>query len=68
MRVQYLGYTAEADAVRRGRPVARDLRAVWTRAGGPVAALLVGRPREMPALRRAIEETFQPILERSHAP
>ncbi len=69
VRVQYLGYAAEADAVALesdGSGV--DLRAVWTREGRPVAALLVGRPREMPALRRAIDETFQPILDRSHAP
>lgn len=69
VRFQYLGYAAEADAMSvDGDPAERDCSAVWTRDGQPVAALLVGRPRQMPALRRAIEETFDPILKRSLTP
>jgi NADPH-dependent 2,4-dienoyl-CoA reductase/sulfur reductase-like enzyme len=69
VRVQYLGYAAEADAVAiEGDSAGPDLRAVWTREGRAVAALLVGRPREMPALRRAIDETFEPIIDRSVTP
>ena len=69
VRIQYLGYAAEADAVViDGDGSGADLRAVWTREDRPVAALLVGRPREMPALRQAIDETFQPIIDRSHTP
>lgn len=66
VRVQYLGYAGEADAMSiDGDPACRDFTVLWTRDGRPVAALLVGRPRAMPAARRAISETFEPILERS---
>ncbi|MGZ4170075.1 MAG: oxidoreductase C-terminal domain-containing protein [Solirubrobacteraceae bacterium] len=66
MRFQYLGYAAEGDAMTvDGDPAQRDASAVWTRDGQPVAALLIGRPRQMPALRRAIEQTFEPIQDRS---
>ena len=66
VRFQYLGYAAEADAMTvDGDPAQRDASAVWTRDGQPVAALLIGRPRQMPALRRAIEQTFEPIQDRS---
>jgi 3-phenylpropionate/trans-cinnamate dioxygenase ferredoxin reductase subunit len=69
IRIQFVGYAAEADDMTvDGDPSQRDCTAVWTRVGKPVAALLVGRPREMPALRRAIDATFDPILERTPAP
>jgi hypothetical protein len=35
---------------------ARDFTAVLTQQGRPVAALLVGRPGAMPAMRRLIHE------------
>ncbi len=69
VRIQYLGYADEADAMSLdGDPARRDFTALWTRDGLPVAALLVGRPREVPAVRRAINQTFDPILERSPSP
>ena len=73
IRFQYLGYAAEADAMSiDGDPQTRDYSVVWTRSGHPVAALLAGRPRQMPALRNAIEETFESIstspLNRSPTP
>jgi 3-phenylpropionate/trans-cinnamate dioxygenase ferredoxin reductase subunit len=65
-RIQYLGYAQEADAMTvDGDPATADCAVTWTRAGEPVAALLIGRPRQMPAARRSIETTFQPILERT---
>ena len=68
VRVQYLGYVSEADAMSiDGDPACRDFTALWTHDGRPVAALLVGRSRAMPAVRRAISETFEPVLERSPA-
>jgi 3-phenylpropionate/trans-cinnamate dioxygenase ferredoxin reductase component len=56
VRVQYLGHAPLADAVRiDGDPSARDFQATFTRAGRPVAALLVGRPQSLPAARTLIE-------------
>ena len=51
-RVQYLGHSHGHDEVRvDGDPARRDFRATFVRAGRPVAALLVGRPHELPATR-----------------
>ncbi len=55
VRLQHVGDPAGADAVAiDGDPAARDFTAVWTARGRPVAALLVDRPHELPALRRRI--------------
>ena len=51
-RIQYLGHAPLADAVSiDGDPAARDFVALYTRAGAPVAALVVGRPQALPELR-----------------
>ena len=69
LRIQYLGYAGEADAVSiDGELSSRDCTVTWTREDHPVAALLVGRPRAMPAVRKAINQTFEPLLERSPNP
>jgi NADPH-dependent 2,4-dienoyl-CoA reductase/sulfur reductase-like enzyme len=45
-RIQYLGHAHLADEVEiDGDPGARDFVAVYRRAGTPIAALIVGRPR-----------------------
>jgi NADPH-dependent 2,4-dienoyl-CoA reductase/sulfur reductase-like enzyme len=51
-RVQYLGHARLADeTVIDGDPAARDFSVTFTRAGAPVAVLLVGRPHELPRAR-----------------
>ena len=51
-RVLYLGHAAAADAAAiDGDPAARDFSVTFTRAGAPVAVLLVGRPHELPNAR-----------------
>ncbi len=57
IRIQYLGNAQGADAVDvDGDPDARDFTATFSRAGRPVAALLVNRPRQLPAARALIEK------------
>jgi NADPH-dependent 2,4-dienoyl-CoA reductase/sulfur reductase-like enzyme len=54
-RIQYLGDARRADSVQvDGSPADRDFTALFTRAGRPVAALMVGRPRALPEMRRLI--------------
>jgi NADPH-dependent 2,4-dienoyl-CoA reductase/sulfur reductase-like enzyme len=56
-RIQQIGHAGLADAVRiDGDPAARDFTAIYTRGDRPVAALLVGRPHALPAVRRLIAE------------
>jgi 3-phenylpropionate/trans-cinnamate dioxygenase ferredoxin reductase component len=51
-RVHYLGRAPLADAAAvDGDPGARDFSVTFTRAGAPVAVLLVGRPHELPNAR-----------------
>ena len=51
-RVQYLGHARLADrATIDGDPDARDFSVTFTRAGDPVAVLLVGRPHRLPQAR-----------------
>jgi len=51
-RVQYLGHAPLADrTVVDGDPAARDFSVTFTRAGAPVAVLLVGRPHQLPHAR-----------------
>jgi 3-phenylpropionate/trans-cinnamate dioxygenase ferredoxin reductase subunit len=55
VRIQYLGHAALADSVAiDGDCSARDFTALFTRAGQPVAALMAGRPRALPEMRRLI--------------
>lgn len=69
VRIQYLGYAEEADSMTvDGDPALRDFSVLWTRAGEPVAGLLVGRPRALASMRGAITQTFKPIAERNLAP
>jgi hypothetical protein len=57
IRVQYLGRAQGADALSiDGEPAARSFTATFLRAGRPVAALLVDRPRSLPAFRDLIEK------------
>jgi NADPH-dependent 2,4-dienoyl-CoA reductase/sulfur reductase-like enzyme len=57
VRVQYVGRAGEADRVAiDGDPDGRDFEALFTAAGVPVAALLVGRPRALAAARRRVQE------------
>ena len=51
-RIQYLGHAQLADQVTiDGDLDSLDFTATYTRAGTPVAALLVGRPRDLPQAR-----------------
>jgi 3-phenylpropionate/trans-cinnamate dioxygenase ferredoxin reductase component len=57
IRIQYLGNASLADSVEiDGLPEERSFTAIFSRAGRPVAALLVGRPRALPSLRALIEK------------
>lgn len=56
LRIQYLGEARLADAVAiDGVPESRCFAATFTQAGRAVAALLVDRPRSLPAARQTIE-------------
>jgi NADPH-dependent 2,4-dienoyl-CoA reductase/sulfur reductase-like enzyme len=56
LRVQYVGHAEHADDVVLERDGdGRELRAVYTRDGRPIAALTVDQPRALAALRREIE-------------
>ncbi len=69
MRIQQLGYPHLADDVALdGDRAARDFSVTWLRDGAPVGGLLVGRPRQLPALRQAVEATFDPTPEEPTAP
>jgi NADPH-dependent 2,4-dienoyl-CoA reductase/sulfur reductase-like enzyme len=55
VRIQYLGHARLADSVEiDGDPSTRDFTALFTRRGQPVAALMAGRPRALPEMRRLI--------------
>jgi NADPH-dependent 2,4-dienoyl-CoA reductase/sulfur reductase-like enzyme len=55
LRIQCVGQPRGADAVLvEGDQRARDFTAVYHRGRTPVAALLVGRPEAMPAMRRLV--------------
>jgi NADPH-dependent 2,4-dienoyl-CoA reductase/sulfur reductase-like enzyme len=57
IRIQYLGQARLADSVEvDGEPEARNFTATFSRAGQVVAALLVDRPRSLPAHRTLIEK------------
>lgn len=56
VRVQCVGHPREADGLEvDGHPSSRDFTALFTRAGRPVAALLVGRSRALAAARRTVQ-------------
>ena len=57
LRIQYVGDASVADSVSwDGFPGARELSALYTRGGRPVAGLVVNRPRELARLRRLVTE------------
>lgn len=57
IRVQYLGDARTADALELdGDPESRSFTATFTNAGRAVAALLVNRPRALPAARELIQK------------
>jgi hypothetical protein len=57
IRIQYLGRARPDDSVAiDGEPEDRNFTATFIRAGRPVAALLVDRPRSLPDLRSLIEK------------
>ena len=56
IRIQYLGHARLADAVVfDGNPTSASFTATFTRGGRAVGALLVDRPRALPAIRQLIE-------------
>ena len=55
VRIQYLGEARQSEAVELdGSLERRDFSVTFTQRGRPVAALLVGRPRALPEMRRLI--------------
>lgn len=57
IRIQYLGHARLADAVEfEGDPASASFIATFTRGGRAVGALLVDRPRALPAIRQLIEK------------
>ncbi len=57
VRLQHLGLPAEGAVLEvDGDLEACDFEAVWTLDGEPIAAMAVGRPRSVPALRKMFEE------------
>jgi NADPH-dependent 2,4-dienoyl-CoA reductase/sulfur reductase-like enzyme len=57
LRIQYLGHARLADAVEvDGDPGARSFTVTFTRMGRPVAGLLVDRVRDLPRLRKLIQQ------------
>jgi NADPH-dependent 2,4-dienoyl-CoA reductase/sulfur reductase-like enzyme len=63
VRIQYVGRAGEADRVAiDGDPGARDFEALFTRAGVPVAALLVGRPRSLADARRRVQAGLETLI------
>jgi 3-phenylpropionate/trans-cinnamate dioxygenase ferredoxin reductase component len=67
VRLQFAGTTAGHDRVEvDGDPLDGDACALFHRGGRLVGGLLLGRPRELPALRRRLQES-DPETERSAA-
>ncbi len=59
LRIQTVGDATRADEVEiDGEKAERDFSVLMRRAGVPVAAMTVGRPRDLPRLRRLIEEAI----------
>ena len=63
MRLQLVGTPGGHDRVDLdGDPASRDFHAVFRRAGRPVAGLAVGRPHELPRLRRLITQPETEVI------
>ena len=69
VRLQFAGSAAGHDrVVVDGDPARRDARALFMRGGRPIGGLLLGRPRELPVLRRLLNAAAaDPEPERSAA-
>jgi len=68
-RIQYVGRAGEADGVAiEGDPGRRDFEAIFTRAGVPVAALLVGRPRALGDARRRVQAGLDSLTRHEETP
>jgi 3-phenylpropionate/trans-cinnamate dioxygenase ferredoxin reductase component len=64
LRIQYAGHAPGADEIRiDGEPGDRDFSVLYRRADRPVAALAVGRPRELAAMRRLIDAAHETDLQ-----
>jgi NADPH-dependent 2,4-dienoyl-CoA reductase/sulfur reductase-like enzyme len=64
LRIQYAGHAPGADEVRiNGDPGDRDFSVLYHREDRPVAALSVGRPRELAAMRRLIDAAHETDLQ-----
>lgn len=62
VRVHCVGYPRAADGLElEGDPAAHDFIVNFNRAGRPVAALLVGRPRALAAARRAVQAGIESL-------
>jgi NADPH-dependent 2,4-dienoyl-CoA reductase/sulfur reductase-like enzyme len=60
VRLQFAGTAAGHDRVQvEGDPAVGDARALFLRGGRPTGGLLVGRPRELPALRRLLHDAHR---------
>jgi 3-phenylpropionate/trans-cinnamate dioxygenase ferredoxin reductase subunit len=63
VRLQLVGSPATHDHVELdGDPRSRDFHAIFRRAGRPVAGLAVGRPHELPRLRRLVTEPEPEVI------
>jgi hypothetical protein len=64
LRVQYVGQASLGESLELdGEVTTRDFAAVWRRGRRPVAALLVGRPRALPAMRRLVQAGLEHVEE-----
>jgi len=69
VRIQYVGQAAAGDRVAiDGDPEGRDFEATFTKAGVPVAALLVGRPRALADARRRVQTGLDSLSPQQEAP
>ena len=68
VRLQFAGTADGHDALDvDGEPATGDGRVVFLRAGRPIGGLLLGRPRDLPGLRRLLSETATTDSERTAA-
>ena len=69
VRIQYVGRAAAGDRIAiDGDPGGRDFEATFTKAGVPVAALLVGRPGALADARRRVQTGLDSLIPQEEAP
>ena len=67
LRIQYVGNGRRANSIEiDGDPDGRDFTAIFSVDGRAIAALLVDRPRALPATRKLIEKGAQSVLPGTH--